>query len=697
MPTALLGSRYRFLEKFDTGPLMKVRFFCPECSDMLPTEDEAGDMECACGFKGNIKDVRNDENCFVHLPISEQVQQILGNRDLVRQMRKECGESDVVSGNIYKRLRARGVIGDNDVTLQWNIDGFRPFKSSKATMWPIQACINELPPLTRRANMLLCGLYYGKSKPDTDVILKPFVDELQTLHTVGMNCNIAGYGVHLVKVHTLICSVDSKVRAPLQGLMKFNSLFGCSFCLTRSTSVEHGGGFAQIYDWGLGPPRTSEQYILALRRLENYNATHNRHKSNVEGVKRGSVVVLLPVFHIIKSFVPDYRHAALEGVVVSFWKHWTNSDYEGELWYLSRAKRMALNSKLETIVPPAELTRPRGTLDDIALWKASEIKSFLLYYSLPCLKDLLPDRYWRHWLLLVYSMTVFLREKIIPEAFFEAQDAISRFVDDIKVLYPNCRSLYTFNTHLLLHFPKAVQNYGSLWSSSTFPFEHFNGVLTRLINGTQSVPMQVCRSFVRLRQVSQVSASVFSHESSSDVGKSLYYSMLSKYTSSQSHLYYNGLRLFGSPEMYTLSLVEKVSVERLLGRRVEGKAKSYRRMIIRGTVFHSSAYESLSVRDNSIAKMNNGVLVSIHRIILVKIFNSLEVFCVIVCELLQNVYEEICRNNVLDISASEILHTCRVSKRIVSFIPQNILSKCVSVPYGNDICVIPIVNVTERD
>jgi len=67
---------------------------------MLTTEDEAGNMECTCGFKGNIKDLRNNENFFVHLPVSEQVQQILGNRDLVRQMRKECAESDVVSGNI---------------------------------------------------------------------------------------------------------------------------------------------------------------------------------------------------------------------------------------------------------------------------------------------------------------------------------------------------------------------------------------------------------------------------------------------------------------------------------------------------------------------------------------------------------------------------------------------------------------------
>ena len=697
MPFALLGSRYMFLKKFDSGMTMKTRYFCRECFKMLPIEDREGNTECRCGFKANIKELKNDENCFVQLPISEQIQQILSNRDLVRQIRKEWAESDVVSGNVYKRLLAKSVISENDVTIQWNTDSVKPFKSSKVTMWPIQACINELPPLIRRDNMLLCGLYYGTRKPDTNVILKPFIDELETLHSEGINCKIAGRGEHVVKVHTLICSVDSVVRAPLQGLMQFNSSFGCSFCLSPSTSVERGRGVAQVYEGGLGLPRTEERHLDALGRLEKYNETHNGRLTNVEGVKRGSVLMLLSVFNIIKSFVPDYIHAALEGVVVSFWKHWCNPEYEGEPWHLDTAKRRALNDKLEAILPPVEVTRPSRSLDDIALWKASEIKTFLLYYSLPCLKDLLPNRYLRHWFLLVYSMTIYLREKIDREDFLKAQNAILKFVDNIKVLYPNCRSLYTFNTHLLLHFPKSVENFGGLWSSSTSPFEHFNGVLTRLIKGTQCVPMQVCRSFMRLRRISQLSSVVFSQENSSDVGKSLYNSMLAKYTSIHRHLYSDGLRLFGSPERYTLSLVEKVSVEKLLGRPIEMTAKSYRRMLFRGTVFHSSVYGSLSVGDNSFAKLNTGVLVSITRIILVKISNAPEAFCVILCELLQSTNEEICKDGILDLSSREIVESCRRSKRVVSYIPQNIQSKCVGIPHGNDVYVVPIVNVTERD
>lgn len=68
---------------------------------------------------------------------------------------------------------------------------------------------------------------------------------------------------------------------------------------------------------------------------------------------------------------------------------------------------------------------------------------------------------------------------------------------------------YTFNVHLMLHIPKAVKDFGGLWTSSTFPYEHFNGVLTKFIKGTRSVPHQICRSYFRLRQLSCMKNEVF--------------------------------------------------------------------------------------------------------------------------------------------------------------------------------------------
>ncbi|KAL5239187.1 hypothetical protein ACI65C_006597 [Semiaphis heraclei] len=43
--------------------------------------------------------------------------------------------------------------------------------------------------------------------------------------------------------------------------------------------------------------------------------------------------------------------------------------------------------------------------------------------------------------------------------------------------------------------PKHVRMWGCLWAWSAFPFEHFNGSLCKLFQGTQGVPEQICKNY----------------------------------------------------------------------------------------------------------------------------------------------------------------------------------------------------------
>lgn len=149
---------------------------------------------------------------------------------------------------------------------------------------------------------------------------------------------------------------------------------------------------------------------------------------------------------------------------------------------------------------------------------------------------------------------------------------LSNLLIILKVVYPGCYSLYTFNIHLLLHMPKAVEDFGGLWASSTFPFEYFNGVLTRFIKGTRSVSQQICCSFLCLRHISHLSSKIFSCNDCSQAAKELYDSMLGKYFSHNSYLFFATLRLFGVPENYSLSLVEKITIQEYLQTNVKSTA-----------------------------------------------------------------------------------------------------------------------------
>ena len=101
---------------------------------------------------------------FLEMSVTEQVKKIFQCPFLYPLLRKECEEKDV-SGRLYRNLKTSGIICDCDVTLLWNTGGVAPFKYSKVTVWPIQACINELPFYKRKQNMIVCGLYFAKKKP----------------------------------------------------------------------------------------------------------------------------------------------------------------------------------------------------------------------------------------------------------------------------------------------------------------------------------------------------------------------------------------------------------------------------------------------------------------------------------------------------------------------------------------------------
>ena len=73
-------------------------------------------------------------------------------------------------------------------TFTYNTDGVPLFKSSKFSLWPLYFAINELPcqQCFQKENMILAGLWYGKSKPIMLNFLKPFHTALSKLETDGI-------------------------------------------------------------------------------------------------------------------------------------------------------------------------------------------------------------------------------------------------------------------------------------------------------------------------------------------------------------------------------------------------------------------------------------------------------------------------------------------------------------------------------
>jgi len=117
-----------------------------------------------------------------------------------------------------------------------------------------------------------------------------------------------------------------------------------------------------------------------------------------------------------------------------------------------------MDNFLLQIKPPDTFNRLPRSLNLIHFYKVSEYYNWLLYYSIPILKNYLPTRYFQHWFLLVMSIFILLKRDIKLLDIEDAENMLKMFVKQIPDLY-NDRQL-TYNVHQLLHLGISVKRWG---------------------------------------------------------------------------------------------------------------------------------------------------------------------------------------------------------------------------------------------
>jgi len=122
--------------------------------------------------------------------------------------------------------------------------------------------------------------------------------------------------------------------------------------------------------------------------------------------------------------------------------------------------------------PPHEISRaPRSIESHLNYWKASELRSWLLYYSLPLLLSYLPSLCFHHYALLVNAIHILLQDTLTTITICSAEHMISDFSNLLPELYGNNSCTANAHAHALTHLPKYVRLWGPLWTTSAFGFE----------------------------------------------------------------------------------------------------------------------------------------------------------------------------------------------------------------------------------
>ena len=279
-------------------------------------------------------------------------------------------------------------------------------------------------------NMIFAGLWFSEKKPAMWTFLKPHMQSLKTLEK-GVEIESSLKGTFLCKGVLLACSCDLPARCLLCNSMQFNGENGCWKCLQPGETVSTGArghcrGFPYKSDNPKGPRRTDDN----VRKDSNQAATRANNgvtRYMVNGVKGPSWLSVLNHFDLVKGIAIDYMHGILLGVQKLLLTLWFSSKFSKSHFSIS-SKVEHVDLRLRQISPTSEIRRlPRSIQDHLKYWKASELRSFLLYYGLPSLYDILPDNHFNHYSLFVRAIYILLKDSISEAELEEAETLLDSF------------------------------------------------------------------------------------------------------------------------------------------------------------------------------------------------------------------------------------------------------------------------------
>ena len=347
--------------------------------------------------------------------------------------------------------------------------------------------------------MIFAGLWFGSTNPNMLTYFKPFHSSLRLLETEGIRVESPEAGTFISCAILLAGTCDLPAKCLVCNTVQFNGFYGCSKCKQPGESVrtDKGGtvlSFPFSQNNPKGPPRTHQGNIEDAKEAVLM-------KKPCDGVKGPSWLASLKHYDIIKGTGIDYMHAVLLGVMKMLLNLWfrTNRSFD----FCISHKICEVDRRFLSIKPPSSISRcPRSIEGHRKYLKASELRSFLLYYGPTVLLNILPKVYYEHFLLLNEAIFILLKQSISINKLAHTERLLFHFCVMFQPLYGHRHQ--TANIHSLVHLVDNVRELGPLWTHSCFNFEDKNGFLLKTVHGTQQIHFQIISALSMLKRLPEL-------------------------------------------------------------------------------------------------------------------------------------------------------------------------------------------------
>lgn len=377
---------------------------------------------------------------------------------------------------------------DDAIQIIVNIDGFDLYQKSSQKCWPI---LIQLYHLEHQFQPFIAALYCGPGKPAcVHDFMHDFVEEATNLIENGLQIKDKKFAFQL---KAIIC--DTPARAYIKCCKGHIGFFSCKRCETKGLSIAQKIGKRGTKKTNQGSKKRIFPQTDARRRTHKSFKTQRQNKHHLKGII--SPLLKIPGFDVISGVLLDYMHLLCIGVTKTLLHYWLQGP---KVCKISLRNRLLLKEMLESVSNdvPSEFQRKKFDLDDIANWKATQFRFFLLYCG-SFLRYVLSENAYKHYLLLFAACRILCSAECVQKETYVtyANDLLIRFFILLPTFYGKRSQVMNF--HNLIHITDDV-NYmkAPLSFFSAFPFENFLGKIKSLVRTPANPLSQICRRISEL-------------------------------------------------------------------------------------------------------------------------------------------------------------------------------------------------------
>ena len=205
-----------------------------------------------------------------------------------------------------------------------------------------------------------------------------------------------------------------------------------------------------------------------------------------------SILLDLSYFDAPRMCIIDPMHNLLLGTAKHMVKTWKS------MKLLEDEHNAKIQQTVNSFVAPSDSGTCRQPAMNISSrfsgFTAEQWKNWTLYYSLFCLKEIIPFRHYQCWQLFVEACFIFCPRKIKSEEIEEADKAVFEFCKKFVCLYG--KEHCTPNIHLHCHLRECIIDYGPVYVFWLFGFERLNGVMGSYHTDCWIISVRLTRRFL---------------------------------------------------------------------------------------------------------------------------------------------------------------------------------------------------------